>query len=133
MANLVYCLHHGPVDRVTRDIAHERAIDLQVIDRKVLEVGKGRHPAAEIVERETAAQRLQLTDQMRRLGKVCDRRCLRDLEADRAVWDPTHFKPAANESQEIVLAQGCARKVDCPSMFGYSTLASSYLRKHSEG
>ena len=69
VADLVDRLDHGAVDRIVRDVAHERAVDLQVIDRQMLEIAERRHAAAEIVERKAATERLQLADQMRRLGR----------------------------------------------------------------
>src|ERR1044071_6710053 len=43
---------HRPVDRVAGDVAHEFAVDLEEVDRQVLEVAERAHPRAEVVQRE---------------------------------------------------------------------------------
>jgi len=81
MADGIDRLHHCPIGRVGGDIAHEGAIDLEVIDRQILEVGKRRQPAAEIIERKSAAQLLHLADEAHHPRQIGHRRTLGDLEA----------------------------------------------------
>ena len=52
-------LHHAFVHLVMRNIVDELAVDLQVVDGQVLEIGKRRQATAEIVQRELATEFLQ--------------------------------------------------------------------------
>ena len=61
---------------------HEAAVDLQEVDREVLEIAERRQAGAEVIERELAAELLQRLDEAVRLREARDRRGLRDLEAD---------------------------------------------------
>src|SRR5258708_26015169 len=47
--------HHFPIDGIVQNLFDETAVDLQVIDREVLQVSERRQPGAEIIERELAA------------------------------------------------------------------------------
>ena len=58
---------HGEIDLVTAKIPNQVAVDLDEIDTQVLEGCKTRQAAAEVVERETAADFLQTLDQPARL------------------------------------------------------------------
>ena len=49
-------LDHRVVDPVVQHVADEAAVDLQEVDRQRLQVGERRHAAAEVVEREAAAE-----------------------------------------------------------------------------
>jgi hypothetical protein len=40
VADLVDRAHHLAVDRVAQDLAHEAAVDLQEVDREVLEIAE---------------------------------------------------------------------------------------------
>src|SRR5882672_10628045 len=88
MADLVDRAHHLPVDRVVQDLAHEAAVDLEEIDREVLEVTEGRQAGAEIIEREFAPQLLERLDEAVGLRETGDRGGLGDLETDLAGIDP---------------------------------------------
>ena len=61
-------------------MAHELHVDLQVVDRQVLQVGEAAVAGAEVVEREAAAERRQPLGQPRGLADVLGRRGLGDLE-----------------------------------------------------
>src|SRR6516162_9969272 len=50
--DLVDRADHLAVDRVAQDLAYEAAVDLQVIDREVLEVTERGEPGAEVIEPE---------------------------------------------------------------------------------
>lgn len=65
LADLRDRLDHAAVDVVARDVVHELPVDLQEIDRQVLQEDERRQAAAEIVEREQAAAIAQLADEMR--------------------------------------------------------------------
>lgn len=50
MADVCDCPDHGRIHRFVQHVAHEGAIDLQIVDRQVLEVGERRQAAAKIVQ-----------------------------------------------------------------------------------
>src|SRR5688500_14723262 len=54
-------LREGPVVGLgaAADVAHERAVDLERVDRQILEVGKARIAGAEVVERKRDTELLQ--------------------------------------------------------------------------
>ncbi len=58
VADLVDRLDHRAVDRIVQHVRDEAAVDLQEIDRQVLQVAERRQADAEVVEREAAAQSL---------------------------------------------------------------------------
>src|SRR6478752_3061964 len=59
MADAVDRLDHRMVDRVLEHVLDEAAVDLEVIDRKMLEVRERRDADAEIVQREPTAEPAQ--------------------------------------------------------------------------
>ena len=56
LADMVDHLDHGTVDPILQHVLDEAAVDFQIVDGQVFQVGEGRHAGAEIVEREAAAQ-----------------------------------------------------------------------------
>src|SRR4051794_19845520 len=56
MADFVDRAHHLAIDRIVQDLLDEAAVDLQEIDREVLQVTERRQAGAEVVEREAAAE-----------------------------------------------------------------------------
>jgi hypothetical protein len=95
-----------------RDAPDEVAVHLQEVDREALQVGERRQAAAEVVQREAAAQRAQLVDELDRHAEVGDRHRLGELEADNLGGDPVLGEPRADERQEGLVAEGGARQVD---------------------
>src|ERR1700682_512488 len=82
MADLVDGTHHFPIDGVMQNLLDEAAVDLQVVDREMLQVTERRQARTEVVERELAAQFLQSLNEAVRLGETRDGGRLGDLEAD---------------------------------------------------
>src|SRR5438552_8553500 len=115
-ADLIDCLDHCAIDRIARNIADKHAVNLQMVDRQMLQVAERRHPAAEIVQGKAAAEHLQLVDEPRRPGEARDRSCFSDLEADRLVGNSERLELRADEWEKIVLVQRRRRQVDGPSM-----------------
>ena len=62
--------YYGVINLVVQQIPDEASVDLDVVDRQVLQVGEGRHAAAEISEGETAARFLQFGDQSGRFTQL---------------------------------------------------------------
>src|SRR4029077_15367905 len=110
--DLVDRADHLAVDRVAQDLAHEAAVDLEVIDREVLEVTERGEPGAEVIERELAAELLQRLDEAVRLREACDRRGLGDLEADLGRIEPALVELIDDERQELVITEALAGEID---------------------
>ena len=90
-------LHDGPDEQRARpaeDVAHERAVDLQQVDRELLEVRERRVAGAEVVDGEPHAEVAQAPQPDRRRGRVLHERALGDLE-DQAL----RLEPAAVEQR----------------------------------
>ena len=68
---------------VAGNVAHERLVDLELVDRESLEVRKRRIARAEIVEREFKSQPFELTHDADRVLGVLHRHALGDLELQR--------------------------------------------------
>src|SRR6185369_11052695 len=82
-ADLVHGLDHGEVERVARHALHERAVDLQPVQRELAHVIERREAAAEIVQHEAHAELGERLDQALGALHVGDRRGLGDLEVER--------------------------------------------------
>ena len=59
-----------------------RAVDLDVAERQVAQVGEGAEAGPEVIEREPASQRLDVGGESASGLQVLDDRCLGDLEDD---------------------------------------------------
>jgi hypothetical protein len=62
MQALPHADHRGDdtgVVRIRREIAHERLVDLQGVDRKALQIAQARIPGPEVIERELHAHALE--------------------------------------------------------------------------
>src|SRR5580658_3622167 len=112
MPDLVDRAHHLPIDRVAQDLAHEAAVDLQIVDREVLEVTERGQAGAEVIERKLAAELLERLDEAVRLREARHRRGLGDLEADLGRVQPAAMELVDDERQELVVAQALPGQVD---------------------
>src|SRR6516225_5534109 len=110
--DLVDRAHHLAIDRIAQDLAHEAAVDLEVIDREVLEVAEGGEPGAEVIQGELAAELLQRLDEAVRLREARYRRGLGDLEADLGGVEPAPVKLLDDERQELVIAEALPGEID---------------------
>src|SRR5215472_3173590 len=110
--DLVDRAHHLAIDRIAQDLAHEAAVDLEVIDREVLEVAEGGEPGAEVIQRELAAELLQRLDEAVRLREARYRRGLGDLEADLGGIEPAAVELLDDERQELVIAEALPGEID---------------------
>src|SRR5690242_16837276 len=105
VADLVDRPHHLTVYRIAQDLAHEAAIDLEVIDREVLEVTERGEPGAEVIECELATELLQRLNEAVRLREARDRRGLGDLEAYLRGIEPALVELIDHERQEFVIPE----------------------------
>ena len=56
-------LDHGAIDRIVHDIVNKSAVDLEIVDRQMLEIREGRHAAAEIIQGKSAVEAFKLIDE----------------------------------------------------------------------
>lgn len=104
--------HHRLVDRVDAEIADERAVDLQIVERQVLQVAERGQAAPEIVERELAAHAVQHADEALRMLDVRDDRVLGDFERKLVRRDAGAVEHVDDELQERRIAERLSREVD---------------------
>ena len=71
-ASLIIGGNHRLVDGIDREVADERAVDLQIVERQVLQIAERGQAAAEIIERELAAHAMQHADEALRVLDVGD-------------------------------------------------------------
>ena len=74
------CRHELAVLGAASQIGHEGAIDLQLLDRESLEVGKSRIAGAEVVHRQAHAQALDPLQRGEGVAVRLEQHALRDLE-----------------------------------------------------
>src|ERR1700683_4232933 len=110
MADFVDRADHLTIDRIVQDLAHEAAIDLQVIHREMLQVTERRQSGAAVIEREFAAQFLERLDEAIGLREAGDRCRLGDLEADLRGIQSAAMELIDDKGQELVVAETLARK-----------------------
>ena len=72
--------HDFLVDRVIRQVADERAVDLHVIERETLEVLEGGQTGTEIVQCDAESLALEVIEQTRRGRRIADGFAFGDLE-----------------------------------------------------
>src|SRR6266699_957504 len=82
MTDAVDRLDHRAVDRIVGHVFDEPAVDLEEIHGQMLQIGERGHAGAEVVQREAAAERLHLIDEVGRFVESCNGGSFGDLEAD---------------------------------------------------
>src|SRR5690606_3088897 len=110
--------NHRLIDRVRVEIADEAAVDLQVIERQILQIAEGRESAAEIIERELAAHAVQHADEALRVLDIRDHRVLRHFEAELIRRHTGATENVDDELQELWIAERLARQVDRQAALG---------------
>ena len=112
MTDFIDGTHHLAIDGVVQDLAHEAAVDLEEVDREVLEITERGQAGAEVVEREAAAELAQRLDEAVRLAEARYRCGLGDLEADLGSVQAASVELVDDEGQELVIAQALAGEID---------------------
>ena len=105
-------LDHELVGAVGHAAAHELAVDLQVVERQVLEVVERREGGAEVVEREAAAERGEAVGELLRARDVRDGGGLGDLEDHLRRVDLVGAQFALDQRQQLGVTGRPARDVD---------------------
>ncbi|MFO1409153.1 MAG: prolyl oligopeptidase family serine peptidase [Steroidobacteraceae bacterium] len=96
---------------LSRAVADERAVDLQVVDRRVLQVGERAEAVAEVVEREAATHAVH-GDGAPRMLEVGDHGVLGDLEAHLRGAGAGGIQALDHELEELRVGERLARDVD---------------------
>ena len=112
MGHPVNRLGHGARQAVLDHGADEAAVDLEEVHRQLLETGKRRHAAAEVVQREQAAFPLERLDELRGAAEVCDGRGLGNLETQHVGRHAVLGQQAAHEPGQVLVRKRTARKID---------------------
>src|SRR6266568_6791711 len=113
MADAVDGLDHRAVDWIVGHVFDEPAVDLEEIHGQMLQIGKRGHPGAEVVQREAAAERLHLVDEVGRFVEPGDRGGLGNLEADGLGPHRREVSELlAHVSEEALVADRAAGKID---------------------
>jgi len=101
--------HHRADERrvgaVGADIAHERLVDLQLVHRKAVQIGKGRVAGAEIVHRDAHAERRQLVQCTDGVGGAVHDRGLGDLELEAACREPCLQQNRLDRLDDVLLPE----------------------------
>lgn len=93
---------------VLEHVAHEAAVDLQIVHGQLLQIGQRGHAHAEVVQRKTAAQRAQGLDQPGGAGQTGDGAGLGDLEAQQLRRDAVRAQLRLHKVQQPVVVEAGA-------------------------
>src|SRR5699024_2719644 len=112
LANLVDGLDCFQIDRIGDYIAYERAINLDEVERQVLQIRKRTQAAAEIIQCKATAHVSQCPDQMRGTAKIGDRGGLSDLEHQPMWINLALAEQVQGKSDEVFISHRLPRQVD---------------------
>ena len=100
------------VGGIAREAGYERAVDLEYVDRKVLQVRERRVARAEVVDREMDALLLELVHRGDRELCVLHQTAFGDLELEQRRPQPALPQGAAHDGAEVGLLELMRRNVD---------------------
>ncbi|MDH0373092.1 hypothetical protein N7340_15135 [Comamonas aquatica] len=112
MADVADGLHHGEIARVLEHVAHEAAVDLEVVHGQLLQVPEAGHAGAEIVQREAAAELAQLGDHGDGAVHAGDGAGFGDLKAQFVAGDAELQHALPDELGEVAVPQAGAGQID---------------------
>ncbi len=108
MSDLINRTHHFAIDRIVQNFFDEAAIDLEEINRKVLEIAERRQSRAEIIECKFTAEFFQRIDKAIGLRVTGDRRSFGDLKTYLGSIQAAHLELIDDKWQKLVVAQTLA-------------------------
>src|SRR5690606_21221043 len=120
---------HGLIHRVHGEVADERAVDLQIIERQVLEIAEGGQSAPEIIEGELAAHTVQHADEALRVLDVGDHRVLGDLEAQLRGRHAGAIQYVHHELKKLRIPKRLTGKIDGQAAIRWQTYAAATERR----
>jgi hypothetical protein len=100
------------VVRVAHDVPDERAVDLEHVEGKPLQVGEAGVAGPEIIHGEVHAERFQLVQHLHRLLRVAHQQRLRELQLQVPGRDRALGEYAAHRGDEILVLKLAGRQVD---------------------
>src|SRR6185503_9226026 len=100
------------VVRHTHEVAHESAVDLEGVYRKVLEVAQGRVAGAEIVDGEVDPHRAQPMQRRYRLVLPLHQYAFRELQAETSGVESRRLERVAHGHRQRALADLPAGEID---------------------
>src|SRR5579859_1886504 len=112
LGDVLDAAHGGVVDRIFIHVFNELSVDLDVIDRQLLEVMERGNASAEIVEREADADLAHLLDELDRAVDIVDRFRFGDLETQLFAVEGGARYPILHKGLEIAVADRFARQID---------------------
>src|SRR5262249_34203418 len=112
VADLVDGLDQGALDAVAGHVEHQGAVDLQVVDRQVSQVGEGGEAAAEVVQGEAAALGAQRVDEAHGAVELAQGGGLGDLEADPGGVDAARGNLGGDVGEEAFVGERLGGEVD---------------------
>ena len=98
--------------RVTSEVDHERAVDLDLVERKCLKIAQRRITAAEIVHGNAHAKRLQTSQQRQAALEILDQHAFGDFQFQPARREAGFEKYGMHEADEIAVHELRRRQVD---------------------
>src|SRR5258706_2948280 len=104
--------HHGAVAGVGDEAGHERAIDLDLVDREALEMGERGVAGAEIVEGESHADAFQAREDGDRALRFGDERALRELEHHARRVEAPGPDSLVDDRRQLAIVERGERAVD---------------------
>ena len=112
LRQLDHRLERGLAHAVSREVAHDRAADLQELYRQVANLVERREVGAEVVHGEAATEFLDRLDEGLGLGVVGDDGILVGLEHHRIRFDLQLLQAIHQQHQQFGILEGIRRQVD---------------------
>ena len=97
---------------VRGDVGDERAVDLELVDREVAQVGEGAVAGAVVVDRDAQAERAQRLEDLASALRVDHDHALGDLQLERVGGDPVLLEQPGDPLGERLVEQVRGREVD---------------------
>ena len=98
--------------RALFQVADERPVDLDLVERKRLQIGQRRIAGAEIVHRDAHAKRLEPAQDRHGAGEVADQHALGDLKLEPRGSEAGFQQHGMNERGQVAMAELHRRQVD---------------------
>src|SRR5262245_34212100 len=106
--------------RIGRDVADERVVDLERVDRKALQVSEARVAGAEVVDGDLHARVLEPAQRARRALGIAHQKRLGELELDERRVDARAAEDVTHGRLEVLLLELAGREIDRHRLDGQS-------------
>ena len=95
-----------------RHVAHERAVDLDLVEREAAQIGERRVAGAEVVHRDAHAEPAQLMQRRQRVGLVLQQHRFGDLEVEPARREAGRGERAERDLHQVAALELHRRQID---------------------